>query len=83
MLSWRKFRHLKTLRVERFSEKVARAVRRHQKIQRLHFSDLTHHSFNQKRYLPRLIDCIIDPDTEKPLLSQVTHFSAWCQRIEN
>ena len=71
MLSWRKFRHLKTLKVTRFSEKVARAVRRHQRIQRLHFSELTHHSFNQKR-MPSLVDCIfLDPDLENPLLSQV------------
>lgn len=70
MLSWRKFRHLKTLKVTRFSERVARAVRRHQRIQRLHFSELTHHSFNQKR-MPSLVDCILDPDLEKPLLSQV------------
>ena len=70
MLSWRKFRHLKTLKIRRFSERVARAVRRHQKIQRLHFSELTHHSFNHKR-VPSLVDCILDPDREKPLLSQV------------
>ena len=71
MLSWRKFRHLKTLKVTRFSERVARAVRKHQRIQRLHFSELTHHSFNQKR-MPSLVDCIVlDPDLEKPLLSQV------------
>ena len=66
MLSWRKFRHLKTLKIMRFSERVVRAVRRHQKIQRLHFSELTHHSFNHKR-VPSLGDCIL----EKPLLSEM------------
>ena len=70
MLSWRKFRNLKTLKITRFSERVARAVRRHQKIQRLHFSELTHHSFNHKR-VPSLIDCFLDSDLEKPLSSQV------------
>ena len=66
MLSWRKFSHLKRLKIMRFSERVARAVRRHQTIQRLHFSELTHNSFNHKR-VPSLDDCIL----EKPLLSEM------------
>lgn len=70
ILSWRKFSRLKTLNITRFSERVARAVRRHQKIERLHFTELTHHSFNHKR-MPSLLDCIADPESEKPFFSEV------------
>ena len=73
ILSWTKFSRLKSLTVEHFSERVAKAVRRHQRLQRLHFNELAHYSFYHSQVrVPSLVNCFIDPeDLDTPFVSRV------------